>query len=204
MIHNVVFDFGGVLLRWKPQEIIERFSDDEESRERLRRFVFQHSDWIELDRGALDERDAAQRFAARTMRPEEEMRRLFEAVRESLTPIEESLALVRDLARRGVRLYGLSNMSAPTFAYLRGRYDHWHLFRGIVVSGEVKLVKPDPAIFAHLCRVHAIEPTQTVFIDDHLPNVEAARRIGFFTIHFRDPVQCGRELTDLIESGPGL
>jgi HAD superfamily hydrolase (TIGR01509 family) len=115
-----------------------------------------------------------------------------------LIPIEGSVALLRELSRRGVPLYGLSNMSAPTFAYLRERYDHWGLFGGIVISAEVKLVKPEAAIFAHLCQAHAIEPTQTVFIDDHLPNVEAARRIGFATIHFHDPVQCRRELTALL------
>jgi putative hydrolase of the HAD superfamily len=197
-IRNVIFDFGGVLLRWQPQEIIKRFYADERTRELLRAHVFQHPDWIELDRGILDDEAAAHRFAARMERSPGEMHALLQAVRESLTPIEESFALARDLNRRGVPLYGLSNMSASNFAYLRQRYDHWQLFRGIVISGEVKLMKPEPAIFEHICRLYRLDPTETVFIDDHQPNIDAARRLGFRTVLFRDPRQCRDDLEILI------
>ena len=55
---NVIFDFGGVLLRWKPEEIINGFYADPLSREHLRQLVFQHPDWVELDAGRLSEADA--------------------------------------------------------------------------------------------------------------------------------------------------
>jgi HAD superfamily hydrolase (TIGR01509 family) len=85
-------------------------------------------------------------------------------------------------------------MSAPIFALLQSRYAHWDRFRGIVVSGEVGLVKPDPEIFHHLAQRYGLVPAETVFIDDHLPNIESARRLGFQTIHFADAAQCRREL----------
>ena len=160
--------------------------------------MFEHPDWLELDRGSLDEDAAVSRFAARMERPPEEMRALLQTVRQSLTPIEASFELARELDRRGFHLYGLSNMSAPNYEYLRQHYDHFRVFRGIVVSGEVKLMKPEPAIFEYICQRYLLRPAETVFIDDHLPNTEAARRLGFLTVRFSDPEQCKRDLEILI------
>lgn len=195
---NVIFDFGGVLVRWRPQEIIDGFCSDEALRDSLQRFVFQHSDWVDMDRGLLDEESAVLRFAARLQRPPAEMRALLQHVKESLTPIEESFAIAQALYSRNVPLYGLSNMPAATFAYLRQRYPRWHVFRGIVISGEVKLVKPDRAIFEHISTLYGLKPAETVFIDDHLPNIEAARRLGFRTILFSGPQQCASELDEFL------
>lgn len=197
-IHNAIFDFGGVLVRWKPQEIIDGFYSDARLRDLLRRLVFEHPDWIELDRGSLGETEAVARFAARMERPHEEMRALLHAVRRSLTPIEQSFALVRHLSQQGFRLYGLSNMSSLNFAYLRERYDHWQVFQGIVISGEVKMIKPDPEIFAHISRLYHLDPAETVFIDDHSPNIDAARQFGFHAVPFRDAEQCQHDLEVLL------
>ncbi len=199
--HNVIFDFGGVLLRWQPQEIIDAFYAEEDLRDSLSRNVFRHPDWIEMDRGSLAESAAAHRFAARMNRPVQEMEALLHLVKESLVPIPETVALVHELAGRGVPLYGLCNMPASTFTYLRGRYHHWNLFQGIVISGEVKLIKPDPAIFAHICSQHRLEPSNTIFVDDHLPNIEAANKLGFRTILFRDAERCAQDVNSFLGHG---
>jgi putative hydrolase of the HAD superfamily len=193
-IRNVIFDFGGVLLRWQPLDIIERLYAGEAVRGVVWKEVFQHPDWIEMDRGTLEEEAAARNFADRTGRSLGEMRELLRHVKESLTPIPETVAIVRELAGRGVPLYGLSNMSAATFAYLRDRYDHWEAFRGIVISGEIRMIKPDPRIFEYTLRTHALDAPRTVFIDDSRANIEAAQRLGFRTILFEHPGQCAGEL----------
>ena len=193
-IRNVVFDFGGVLVRWHPEAIIEGFYADEPSRTLVWEAVFRHPDWIDIDRGTLNENAAIERFAARMDRPAAEMRALMQHVKDSLTPLPDSITLLDELAQRGVPLYGLSNMSAPMFALLESRHDHWDRFRGIVISGEVGLVKPDPEIFHHLAQRYDLIPAETVFIDDHLPNIESAGRLGFRTIHFANAEQCRREL----------
>ncbi len=193
-IRCVIFDFGGVLVRWQPEEIIGSFYPAEPLRSLAREMVFQHPDWLEMDRGTLSEPEAIVRFADRMGRPAEEMGMLLRHVKDSLTPIPESLAIVRELGRRGLPLYGLSNMSSATFAHLRARHAFWDQFRGIVISGDIRLVKPDPAIFEHIARQYDLVPSQTLFIDDVLPNIEAARRQGFRTIRFSSPRQCLEEL----------
>jgi putative hydrolase of the HAD superfamily len=197
---NVIFDFGGVILRWQPQEIIDAFYEDEALRSALSRNVFRHPDWLEMDRGSLDEETAAVRFASRMSRPVPEIQTLLQLVKSSLVPVPQVIAIVRDLSQRGIPVYGLSNMPASTFAYLSRRYDHWKLFRDIVISGEVKLIKPDPAIFEYICRRNRLEPSETIFVDDHLPNTNAAMQLGFQTILFRNPDQCAHELNALLGS----
>jgi FMN phosphatase YigB (HAD superfamily) len=201
-IRNVVFDFGGVLVRWKPVEIIEGFYPGAELRERLGRSVFKHPDWTDLDRGALTEEEAVARFAARMERPPDEMRALLGVIRASLIPLEESFSMARQLAEDGYQLYGLSNISVPMFAYLQERYDHWRVFRGIVISGEIGLAKPDRAIFEHLCRRFNLDPSESIFIDDHPQNVRAARAFGFHTILFASPAQCAHDLETLTPATP--
>src|ERR1700722_1940571 len=118
-VRNVVFDFGGVLVRWRPLELIESFYPDGPLRARVREMVFEHPDWVEMDRGTLSDAAAAERFAARLGRPQAEMHSLLQHVKDSLTPLPDTVAIVRALKNRGVPIYGLSNMSAATFAHLR-------------------------------------------------------------------------------------
>jgi len=197
-IRHVIFDFGGVLLAWQPQQILRSFYEDEALRERIAQAVFRHPDWLEMDRGALDEDSAARRFAQRVGRPLAEMRALLEHVKESLILMPESVALLADLTRRGVLLYGLSNMSVPTFDYLRRRYDLWSRFQGIVISGAVQMMKPEPQIFRHIEQRYALAAPATVFVDDSPRNVEAAALLGFKTILFRDARQCAADLERLL------
>ncbi len=193
-VRNVIFDFGGVLVRWQPREIIASFYDDASVHALIGRSIFQHVDWAEMDRGTLDEPAATLRFAERTGRPAAEITAFLQHVRESLTTVPETIAILHDLARRGVPLYGLSNMATDTFAWLRERYDHWSLFKGIVISADIRMLKPERQIFEYIVRQHGLVPAETVFIDDHAPNVEAARSMGFHTIQFESPVQCAAAL----------
>lgn len=200
-IRSVIFDFGGVLLRWRPEEITRDFYSDHGLRDALKHAVFQHPDWIDMDRGTLSEDLAAERFAARMGRPPEEMRQLLERVRDSLTPIGESFAIVKSLAMQGIPLYALSNMPASTFSYLRDRYDCWGVFEGIVISGEIGMIKPEPDIFDYIARRYDLVPSETIFVDDHLSNVESGARLGFRTIHFSTPQQCAAEFHSLLGVG---
>ena len=196
-IRNVIFDFGGVLVRWAPQEIIDSFYADDALRALAKSAIFQHPDWLDMDRGTLNEDDAARRFAERTGRPLQEMATLLQRVKESLTPIPESLELLHALAATGLPLYGLSNMPASTFEYLRARDPHWSVFRGIVISGSVKMIKPEPEIFELIATAHSLEPAETLFLDDSPANIATAKQWGFQTMLFDDPKRCCAELRQL-------
>jgi putative hydrolase of the HAD superfamily len=196
-LRNVIFDFGGVLLRWAPREVVERLFDAT-VHDRVMQASFQHADWLEVDRGTLDEALTAARVAERTGLPQESIAVLLQRARESLSPIPDSIAMLRDLAARRVRLFGLSNMHGDTFRYLQDRFDFWRLFEGIVISGDIGLLKPDRAIFDHLMSRYGLAHPETVFIDDTLPNVRSARAMGLRGIHFTGAAACAAELYPML------
>ena len=198
-LRNVIFDFGGVLVSWRPQEIIDSFYAEPHLREALQTHAFHHDDWLDMDRGALDEASVVRRCADRMARPQRELEALFDHVRAALTPIEPTVKLLRELReRKGLKLYGLSNMSEAIFAYLDARHDFFKLFDGIVVSAAVKLLKPEPAIYEHLRDRFALDFSESVFIDDLARNVESARRVGLPAIQFESAEQLRRELAPLL------
>ncbi len=104
---------------------------------------------------------------------------------------EPGVALVERLHEAGMPLYGLTNWSAETFPHAWERYAVLRRFRDIVVSGRVRLAKPDPAIYREMAaRIEAsqpgIAPAELVFIDDNPHNAAAAAALGWHGIHHTD------------------
>jgi putative hydrolase of the HAD superfamily len=200
MVKNVIFDLGGVVIEWNPDRILERYYADPELRAIMKTAMFLHPDWLQMDRGALTEADLLLRLGDRTGRPAAELDELFNAVRESLHTKPDTVALLNKLHGRGVPLYCLSNMSSDIFRHLRKRHSFWGVFRGIVISGHIQLMKPEREIFEHLLQRHGLNAAETVFIDDSAPNIEAARALGLHTVWFKSANQCQQELEDLLLS----
>jgi putative hydrolase of the HAD superfamily len=201
-MRNVIFDLGGVVLEWNPDAILEGYYTDPEERATMKAALFKHPDWLQMDRGTLTESEALARLQQRTGRPVAELSGLFDAVRSSLRPKAETVALLESLARRDVPLYCLSNMPASTFAYLREQHAFWYVFKGIVISGEIKMAKPEREIFEYLLHRYALAAAETVFVDDHAPNIQAAQSLGLHTVWFRDAAQCALELERLLAADP--
>lgn len=101
--------------------------------------------------------------------------------------IDGSVQILRELKGNGVRVHALTNWAADKFQIARKEYDFLELFDGIVVSGEVRLIKPDPAIFRLALDRMSVDSDSVLFIDDHKPNIDSANTLGFITHHFRDP-----------------
>lgn len=195
---NVIFDLGGVVIEWSPDRILEGYYADPEMRAIMKTALFLHPDWLQLDRGTLSEAQLLVRAGERTHRPPAELSGLLDAVRESLHAKPDTVALLEKLHGRSVPLYCLSNISSDIFAYLRERHPFWHVFRGIVISGELGMMKPEPEIFEFLLQRYGLAAAETVFIDDNAPNVAAARALGIHTVWFQNARQCERELEELL------
>ncbi len=196
-IEHVVFDLGGVLLTWNPDDILSGLFPDPAVRAGVKQAVFLHRDWHELDRGTFTEEEATRRFIERTGRPAGEIEALMVQTMEYLRPMPESMAILERLTDAGLGLYCLSNMRARSLAYIRSRFDFLQKFRGMVASCEIGMLKPERAIYDHLTTRFGLAPSATVFIDDHLPNVEGAREAGLQAILFRNAADCRRRLSEL-------
>jgi putative hydrolase of the HAD superfamily len=191
---NVIFDLGGVLLDWNPGWILSQFYPDHATQQLMREAIFGHADSVAFDRGEISKTALIHRLRQRTGRSRNELRRVLDAAKNSLVEKPDTVAVLKALHERGVPLYCLSNMPISAFRHVRRRCEFWDLFRGIVVSGEVRMVKPERAIFKHLLLRYGIIAEETIFIDDHAPNIAGARDVGLETILFCDAAQCRRDL----------
>ena len=199
MIKNIVFDMGGVLIRFDRDFFMERFGVRGEDKKLLMREVFLAPEWVMMDRGVLTDRQAGEIMCRRI--PE----RLHDAVWKLVTfwdrPILEingMYDLIEELKGMGYGVYLLSNAS------LR-QHDYWpripasKFFDGTLVSADVKLVKPMPEIYRTLLDTFSLQADECFFIDDSTANVEAAMYVGLNGAVFFDDIVRLRE--DLNRAG---
>jgi putative hydrolase of the HAD superfamily len=207
---NVVFDFGAVLVTWRPLEIVaEVFPERAASKEQARQLasdLFGHEDWFDFDRGLVSVDAVVERSARRLSLDKDTVYALVSGIGERLQPMQETLAVLHALQERreagdGVRgLYFLSNMPEPYARELEQKHAFLKHFDGGIFSGDVFLSKPDARIYEALQSRYALEPERTVFIDDLPANIEAAQALGWTGIHFTSAAQ----LADTLRKEHGL
>lgn len=194
----IIFDLGGVLVDWNPRHLYKKlFVDDPDSMEWFLSNVCTPEWNARQDAG----RPFAEAVAELVCRhPEYESfisafhTRWEEMVAGAIEPTVEILA---ELRRSGHPLYALSNWSAETFALMRDRFEFLGWFGTVIISGEIEMIKPDPAIYHLLLDRIGRKAGECLFIDDSLPNVLAARDLGFRTIHYESPEGLRAELERL-------
>ena len=199
-VRNVIFDLGGVVFDWNPDHIVSRVQPVPELRASLKEALFGHADWRLFDRGTLTEPELIERLQLRLGATRREVDAILDAVRDSLVEKPETLKLIRALQSQGTPLYCLSNMPASVYTHLRQRHNFWDAFSGIVISGEVQLMKPEPEVFMHLLATFNLRPEESVFIDDLRANIESAKQVGLHTIWFKDASQCRLELDQILSN----
>ena len=193
-----VFDLGGVLIDWNPRYLYRKlFDGDDEAMEHFLANICT-SNWnAQQDAGrtlaeacALLKRDhpGHAKFIDAWLERYDEMLG---------GPIHGTVDLLAELRGRGVPIYALSNWSAETFPSALKRFDFLRWFRGTLLSGEVRLLKPDPRIFKVFFETHGVDPAQAVYIDDLPANVDAARTLGMHAIRFTDPAALRSELVQV-------
>ena len=193
-----MFDLGGVLIDWNPRYLYRKLFDGDDAA--MERFLAEVTtpEWNGLQDAG---RTWAEGVEALTREHPEHAaliaayaERWPETLGEAIQPTVEVLD---DLRRAGVRLFALSNWSAETFPIARPRYPFLEWFEGIVISGEVRIAKPDARVYRHLLERYSLEPATTVFIDDSAANVDAAGALGMIAIRFEGAEALRRELAGL-------
>lgn len=189
---KIVFDFGGVVFQWKPTRLLQReipqHATDEASAARWAETVFEGygGDWGEFDRGTLDVPVLVQRIARRTGLDETDVLRVVMAVPVELQPQAATVDLLHRLRQAGHGLHYLSNMPRPFADLIEAREPFVSWFHSGVFSSRVGVIKPEPAIYELAAARFGARPDELVFLDDHLPNVLAARDLGWNALHFSD------------------
>lgn len=196
--HVVVFDIGNVLVQWDPRHLYrELFDGDETLMEGFLTEVCSPAWNLEQDRG----RPWAE--AVRLLTAEfpdcAELIRAYDERWEEMVPdaVPGTPEILEELRGRGTPLYAITNFSVEKFTLTRRRFTFLDGFDGIVVSGDVRLVKPDPAIYRCLFDAYGVDPADSLFIDDSAANIGTARELGMHVHHFTSAALLRRDLERL-------
>jgi 2-haloacid dehalogenase len=195
---TVVFDLGGVLIDWDPRHLYRTlFCGDHAAMERFLSEVCTPA-WNQ-------QQDAGRPWAEAVAVLQEQYPEYDELIRAYRLRWSEmvageipgTVAILRALHAAGTPLYALTNWSQETFPIAQQRFDFLSLFRGIVVSGSERLVKPDLAIYRLLVERFDLNPARCVYIDDSATNAAAATLLGMHAIRFTSPDALAGELCEL-------
>ncbi len=189
-ITTIIFDLGGVLIDWNPRYVYRQIFDSEEKID----WFFENictNDWNEKQDAGRSLQEATEELVAKHPEYENEVKAYYDRWKEMLGgPIEETVEILHALREaKKYKMYALTNWSAETFPVALERYDFLKWFDGIVMSGEEKTRKPFADIYHTLLSRFTIDPSEAIFIDDSLRNIEGAEAVGINGIHFQSPGQ---------------
>ena len=183
-----VFDIGGVLIDWDPRHLYRQIFDDSDAMEHFLATVCTPAWNLQMDAG----RRFADAVAELTdVHPEQaDLIEAFDArwIETVRGPIDESVAVLTDLKAAGHKVYAITNFSAEKFPIARSHWPFLNLFDGVLVSGEVGLIKPDPAIYQLFAETFDLPLETCSFVDDNVANVTAATELGMTGHRFTDGV----------------
>lgn len=192
MVRNILFDLVGVLMRFDTEGYYRIHQISPADQALLHREVFRSLEWAMQDRGTIPEEEAIERICARVpVRLHGAVQDFIYRRNRAIVPVAGMEALLRELKEKGRSLYLLSNTSAA-FHRFRNAVPGIELFDGELISADVGLVKPDPAIFRLACQRFGIDAYDSAFIDDTPINAEAAQHIGMKAFVFNDDVEALR------------
>ncbi len=194
---NVVFDIGNVLIHWDPKALYRKIFASEAEVEWFIGNVCTSAWNVEQDRGRSFE-EAIAEATARHPEHAEAIAAYHHRWHETITHvIDGTVAVLEDLKARGTPLYAITNWHQDKFRETRHRFPFLGHFRDIVVSGEEKVTKPDPAIYRILLERNGLAAENCLFIDDSAKNVAGAEAVGMKAHHFTSPEALRRHLAGL-------
>jgi putative hydrolase of the HAD superfamily len=98
------------------------------------------------------------------------------------------------LRAAGYKTALLSNMQADMIAHVRAKFPWLKDFDQQIFSSELRLIKPDPALYRRALEKLGTQAAETVFIDDRKENVEGARAVGMKAFLYRTMPELRRDL----------
>lgn len=197
MSRAVIFDIGGVLIDWSPRHLYRKLLPDEA---RIDAFFAEvgFAEWnVAQDAGrpwAVAVAELSADFPRHARLIEAADRRWQEMV---AGPIAGAVALLEACHAKGAPLYAITNFSSEKWVETRARFDFMKRFRDVIVSGDERVMKPDPEIYRRLLARNGLRAGDCLFIDDSPRNVAGAEAVGMAAIRFTDPAALQADLVRL-------
>lgn len=184
MIRSLVFDMGNVLLDYNPRVCLDLYLEDEADKEIIMQELFRGSEWIEADRGTVTNADLYRCIKERIPdRLHPALKQCVEGWQVCMKPLPGAKAFLLSAKAAGYGIYLLSNASQAVYDYFP-EFLPFDFFDGSVISSDVHLLKPDPAIYRYLLSQYRLKPEDCLFIDDRPENVDGAASCGMNGFRF--------------------
>lgn len=196
MIKNIIFDIGNVLADFRWKEFLQDRGFDEEMVARIAKASVLSPVWFELDRGKWTDEEILQGFVDADPEIEKELHHAFDNVEGMVTIRDYAIPWLQELKAKGLKVWYLSNFSRKAERDCKESLAFLPYMDGGILSYKEQLIKPDAAIYELLLERYGLVAEECVFLDDTLPNVEAAKALGIHGIHFTTKDQAERELRE--------
>lgn len=197
-INNIIFDLGGVLIDWDPNYLYKKIIPDDVQRKWFLDTICTY-DWNEAQDGGRTIQEATniliEQYPEYTEWINAYYGRWEEMLNGSFSGTVDIFKKLKDSKRFGI--YALTNWSAETFPRALQLYDFLHWFDGRLVSGEENTRKPFKEIYELIISRFNLIPEHTIFIDDNIRNIDAAKQLGLVCIHFTSHADLAEKLSDL-------
>lgn len=203
MIKNIIFDIGGVLVEFSPENILRKMGLPETEVLEIAKTTSLSPHWKELDRGVMSKEEVFELMLSETKEEykADARRFLYDEVLSTVKSFDYSEEWLRELKSRGYNIYLLTNYPDWMFDY------HWtNTFTftksvdGKVVSAVVKQIKPDEEIYTTLLKKYNLIPEESVFIDDKAENIQTAKALKINGIQFTNINDVKNKLNSLLEN----
>lgn len=198
MIKNVIFDIGNVLVDFKWRELMEELGLPKALQPEFEKTVFGSHWWGELDHGVLEESEVLEKLREDNKGHLDEFNLIWDNRDKLVKPYPYAVSWIENLKKCGFKVYLLSNYPRDLFSLHTecGCFPFLDKVDGKVVSGFVKMIKPNADIYEHLMKKYGLEPSECVFLDDRAENIEAARALGMKGIVFESYEQANAALRE--------
>ena len=185
-VRNIIFDMGNVLLEYNPNISLDYYCENEKDKQIIYQELFKGPEWIMGDEGKITN---GQRYESVKKRVPERLHKTLKLIVENwdmcMKKVPGAAEFLKLVQEKGYHTYILSNACNRFYHYFPKQFD-LKTFDGVVVSSDVKMIKPYPEIYEYILKTYELNPAQTLFIDDMEANVEAARGAGMKGFVFKD------------------
>ena len=193
-----LFDLGGIFFDWDPNHFYKKIFKNDDEREYFIKNIC-NDEWnIKQDAGRLI-KDAEKELIVKFPDYKNQIKLYYKNHRKMFRGIfNNSIDVLKFLKEKKYECYVLSNWSWETFQNMENDYPFLKLFDGLIISGKEKIIKPNKEIYLLAIKRFNLKAKETVFIDDRIENIIAAKKLGFKTIHLINPELIENEIKKFV------
>ena len=190
MIKNVIFDIGGVIVKFKKETYLDPLGLDEATKNYLIDEILFTDDWFQLSIGKMTD----EQFLSNVQKNHTDYFELTKSVFEidtlkKLLPVySQTIELIKKIKEKGYHLFIISDIEESNIRYIESEIPNLHeLFEDVIYSCRVGLVKKHGEVFDLAINRFNVVPEESIFIDDTQINLDQASKRGINTFRFTDP-----------------